>query len=67
MNFLPSAKPVQQALRTYYPEVEIQIKFEIEKLLEAGIIKSIQHPLWLSSIVLVKKTKISAFGMRFKR
>lgn len=46
---------MKQAPRTYAPEVETQIKEEIKKL-DVGFIKPIQHPVWLSSIVPVKKS-----------
>lgn len=48
-------KPVKQAPRNFRPESEIQIKQEIQKILEVGFIKPIQHPTWLPNIVPVKK------------
>ncbi|XP_008227183.1 PREDICTED: uncharacterized protein LOC103326723 [Prunus mume] len=41
--------------RNFHPEIEKQIKVEIEKLLAAGFIRPIKHPTWLANIVLVKK------------
>jgi hypothetical protein len=48
-------RPVVQSIRTFHPEVEVQITQEVKKLLAAGFIKPIQHPRWLSNIVPVKK------------
>lgn len=33
----------------------MQIKQEIQKVLDVGFIKAIQHPVWLANIVLVEK------------
>ena len=37
-------KPVKQQRLNLHSEMEIQIKKEVEKLIEAGFIKPIQHP-----------------------
>ncbi|GMP81904.1 hypothetical protein CsSME_00036449 [Camellia sinensis var. sinensis] len=55
LNVIPLARPVKQGVRFYKPEVEFNIKDEMVKLFGAGFIKPIQHPTWLSSIVLVIK------------
>ena len=55
LNINPTAIPVKQATRFFKPELELQIKEEVEKVLAAGFMKPIQHPIWLSSIVPVKK------------
>lgn len=36
-------------------ELEVQIKEEIQKLLDVGFIKPIQHPTWFANILPVKK------------
>ena len=46
---------VIQPTRVFHTDVEAQITQEVKKLLAAGFIKPIQHPKWLSNIVLVKK------------
>ena len=51
----PEAKPVAQPTRIFHTEIEGQIVREVQKLLATGFIKPIQHPRWLSNIVLVKK------------
>ena len=55
LNVDPEAKPVAQPARIFHTEIEGQIVKEVQKLLAAGFIKPIQHPLWLSNIVSVKK------------
>lgn len=51
----PRIKPAKQMTRKFSPKIDLQIKKEIEKLLEARFIKPIQHPTWLANIVLVRK------------
>ena len=55
LNVDPKAKPVAQPARVFHTEIKEQIVKEVQKLLAAGFIKPIQHPRWLSNIVLVKK------------
>lgn len=42
-------------MRFFKPELELKIKDEIEKLLKVSFIEPIQHPVWLSNIVVVGK------------
>ena len=51
----PTQKPVKQPARVFKPEIELQIKEEIEKLLKAGFVRPSRHPQWLSNIVPVGK------------
>ena len=51
----PTVRPVKLAARNFSNEIQLQIKKEIEKLLEAGFIRSCQHPVWLANIVPVRK------------
>ncbi|BFG30468.1 hypothetical protein CerSpe_167420 [Prunus speciosa] len=55
LNIELGTKPVVQPRRNFHPEIEMQIKVEIEKLLAAGFIKPIKHPTWLANIVPMKK------------
>ncbi|CAL9012292.1 unnamed protein product [Prunus brigantina] len=55
LNIELGTKLVVQPRRNFHPEVEKQIKVEIEKLLAVGFIKPIKHPTWLANIVPVKK------------
>ena len=51
LNVDPEAKPVAQPARIFHTEIEGQIVKEVQKLLAARFIKTIQHPRWLSNIV----------------
>ena len=55
LNVDPQAKPVAQPAKIFHIEIERQIVKEVQKLLDTGFIKPIQHPRWLSKIVPVKK------------
>ena len=55
LNVDPGVKPVVQPARVFHTNVEAQITQEVKKLLAAGFVKPIQHPKWLSNIMLVKK------------
>ena len=55
LNVEPGSKPVKQGKRSFHPDIEAQVKEEVEKLITAGFIKPIKHPTWLANIVPVKK------------
>ncbi|GMH13234.1 hypothetical protein Nepgr_015075 [Nepenthes gracilis] len=48
-------KPVRQKRRNHSVEKLIAIREEVKKLLDAGFIREVQYPDWLSNVVLVKK------------
>ena len=48
-------KPVQQKLRKIHPNLENQIKIELNKLLKAKIIFPVRHSNWVSNLVPVRK------------
>jgi len=48
-------KPVQQKLRKIHPNLESQIKSELNKMLKAKIIFPIRHSKWVSNMVPVRK------------
>ena len=50
------AKPVQQKKRNHGAERQKAIKEEVNKLLQAGFIREVQHTTWLANVVLVKKS-----------
>jgi hypothetical protein len=52
---LSEEKPVQQKLRKIHPNLETQIKKELNKLLKAKIIFSVRHSKWVSNIFPVRK------------
>nr|XP_009792388.1 PREDICTED: uncharacterized protein LOC104239453 [Nicotiana sylvestris] len=49
------ARPVKQAQRRFRPELIPSIEAEVNKLIEAGFIREVKYPSWISSIVPVKK------------
>ena len=49
------SKLVKHDKRNFHPDIETQVKEEVEKLIIAGFIKPVKHPTWLANIVLVKK------------
>jgi hypothetical protein len=51
----PAFKPIKQKERIYTPERCETIQVEVNKLLEAGFIKSVDYPSWLANPVLVEK------------
>lgn len=51
----PGAKPVKQKLQKMHPKVALLVKAELEKLLEAKIIRPIDYSEWISNMVPVTK------------
>jgi hypothetical protein len=50
-----SYKQVKQKERRYTPEMRETIQQEVNKLLEAGFIMSVDYPNWIKNPVLVEK------------
>ena len=55
LDILPNSKPVKQHLRRFDELKRRAIGEELHKLLEAGFIKEVFHPEWLTNPILVKK------------
>ncbi|XP_070039983.1 uncharacterized protein [Nicotiana tomentosiformis] len=49
------ARPIKQAQMRFRPDLVPFIETEVNKLIEAGFIREIKFPTWVSSIVLVRK------------
>ncbi|XP_049394584.1 uncharacterized protein LOC125858841 [Solanum stenotomum] len=49
------SRPIKQAQRRFRPDLVPLIKNEVNKLIEAGFIREVKYPTWISSIVPVKK------------
>ena len=45
----------QRSKHRFRPELIPQIKGEVNKLIEAGFIREVKYPTWISNIVLVRK------------
>jgi hypothetical protein len=52
----PAFKPIKQKERRYTPERRETIRLEVNKLLEAGFISSVDYPSWLANPVLIEKS-----------
>nr|GMC83251.1 uncharacterized protein LOC109150426 [Ipomoea batatas] len=50
-----TCRPVKQAQRRFRPELIPSIEGEVNKLIEAGFIRKVKYPTWISSIVPVRK------------
>ena len=59
----PTCPPVKQKLRKYKPEMSLEIKEEVSKQLDAGILQVTEYPTWLANVVLVpnKDGKVRVF------
>ena len=51
----PKFPPKKQKLRVLSPEKEKAIQVELQKLLDAGVIRQVQFSTWLSNVVMVPK------------
>jgi hypothetical protein len=58
LDILPHSRAVQQRLRHFDEERRQAIGVELQKLLEAGFIKEVFHPMWLAKPVLVNKKNV---------
>lgn len=52
---IPGAKPVRQKERRMNPQLQLLVKAELERLLQAGFIKPVEITDWVSPMVIVKK------------
>ncbi|KAL0295133.1 UNVERIFIED_CONTAM: hypothetical protein Sradi_6850400 [Sesamum radiatum] len=49
------ARPVKQGQRRFRPELIPLIEGEVNKLIEVSFIREVKYPMWISSIVPVRK------------
>ena len=54
LNVYPNAKPKKQKLQKASKEREEAVKAEVQKLLNAGVVRKVLHSEWLANPVLVK-------------
>ncbi|CAA0843037.1 Unknown protein, partial [Striga hermonthica] len=57
LNIDPKIRPVKQKRRHFGAELDVVIGKEVEKMIQAGHVKPIQFPEWLSNQVMVKKAE----------
>ena len=55
LNILLSSRPVWQKVRRFYPDRQKIIQSEVDKLLDARLIREVEHPEWLENVVVVPK------------
>ena len=55
LNILPTAKPIRQKVRRFYPDRHQIIQTEVDNLLAAGFIREVKYPKWLANVVVVSK------------
>jgi hypothetical protein len=55
LNVDPHSKPIQQKSRRSAPVHAEAVQKEVERLLQAGAIRELHYPTWLSNTVVVKK------------
>ena len=51
----PNVKPRKQHLRTMSEDRKKATHGEVQKLLDAGVIREVQYPEWLANVVMVSK------------
>ena len=52
---IPGAKPVRQKVRRMNPQLQILVRTELKRLLQAEVIKPVEITDWVSPMVIVKK------------
>ena len=56
LNVNPECKAMQQKRRAFAPKCNKAVIEEVEKLLEANLIREVFYPDWLANVVMVKKS-----------
>jgi hypothetical protein len=55
LKIAKGAKPRKQKLRKMSAERAEAAKVEVQRLLDAGVIRPVQYPKWLTNVVMVRK------------
>jgi hypothetical protein len=63
LKIFPNAKPLKQSMRRYNPEKARSMGGEINRLLEAKLIREIKEATWLSPLVMVEKKDTKIYRM----
>lgn len=56
----PDRHPIKQTPRCINPDVSTKLEAEVDKMVKAGFIMEVQYPIWLTSVVPIKKEKVRA-------
>jgi hypothetical protein len=59
LNIDPSVKPRKQKLRKMSDDKVVAVKSEVQRLLDATVIREVMYPKWLANTVPVKKKNAS--------
>lgn len=51
LDIIEETRPIKQASGNFQPELKVQIRKEIQKLIDIGFIKPIQHTTWIANPV----------------
>ncbi|KAL0453889.1 UNVERIFIED_CONTAM: Polyprotein P3 [Sesamum latifolium] len=57
LSLKKGARPAKQGQRRFRPELIPLIETEVNKLIEVGLIREVMYPMWISSIVPIRKKK----------
>jgi hypothetical protein len=63
LTIFPNAKPIKESMRRYNPEKARSMGEEINRLLEAKLIREIKEARWLSLLVMVEKKDTKIYRM----
>ena len=55
LNVTSSSRPVRQRVRRFHPNCHQIIQAEVNNLLDAGFIREVKYPEWLTNVVVVPK------------
>jgi hypothetical protein len=55
LNIDATVKPRRQKLRKMFDDKVVAVKSEVQRLLDASVIREVMYPKWLANTVLVKK------------
>ena len=55
LNIIPTAKPVRQKVRSFYPNCHRIIQTGVDNLLRADFIKEVKYLEWLANVEVVPK------------
>jgi hypothetical protein len=55
LNIDATVKPRRQKLRKMFDDKVVAVKSEVQRLLDASVIREVMYPKWLANTVLVKR------------
>jgi hypothetical protein len=59
LKVYPQVRPIQQKLHCFTPDKREAIRAELARLVSAGFIREVLHPMWLANhLLILKKNKV---------